>query len=124
MKKGLVWLAAKGHRIAIAYALTFILCAGLFSTLEGKSFGDSLWYIGVTALTIGYGDMYAVTPAGRFTMMFFAHLWVFGIAPLVVVNIINAVVEDKHAFTDDEQEEIKTLLRELTQQRTIATTKQ
>lgn len=122
MKNFIVWLASSFRRIIVAYVLTFVVCAGAFSVLEDKGFGDSLWYTGVTALTIGYGDMYAVTPAGRILMLFFAHVWVFGIAPLVVVNIINAFVQDKNEFSHEEQEEIKNLLRELAKQRTIPPT--
>ena len=32
--------------------------------------GDSLWYSIVTITTVGYGDRYPVTPAGRITAMF------------------------------------------------------
>ena len=32
--------------------------------------GDALWYAIVTITTVGYGDFYPVTPAGRITAMF------------------------------------------------------
>jgi len=32
--------------------------------------GDALWYSIVTITTVGYGDFYPVTPAGRITAMF------------------------------------------------------
>jgi voltage-gated potassium channel len=35
-----------------------------------KSGGDALWYSIVTITTVGYGDFYPVTPAGRITAMF------------------------------------------------------
>lgn len=97
--------------IVVIYLITVLVCSGLFSVIEDKSFFDSVWYVCVTALTIGYGDMYATTTAGRCIMILFAHIWVFGIAPLVIVNILERVVKDRNEFSHEEQEEIKTLLR-------------
>ncbi|KAI0482252.1 hypothetical protein GGR56DRAFT_663257 [Xylariaceae sp. FL0804] len=39
--------------------------AAIFSTLEGWSFADSLYYCDVSVLTIGYGDLAPATTAGR-----------------------------------------------------------
>lgn len=36
-----------------------------------KSFGDALWYSMVTLTTVGYGDFYPVTPAGRAMALMF-----------------------------------------------------
>lgn len=118
MNKLLIKIAGNFKLIALIYLVSILLCAFLFSIIEGKAYYDALWYTCVTALTIGYGDMYATTGAGRVLMMVFSHLWVFGIAPLVVVNILERIVEDRNAFTHEEQEEIKQILRQLSKEQT------
>lgn len=48
-----------------------------------KNFGDALWWAITTTTTVGYGDMYPVTPQGRFVA---ALLMVVGISVLGVVT--------------------------------------
>ena len=43
----------------------------------------------------------------------FSHFWVFGIAPLVITNMLSMVTEDRNAFTDEEQKEMLSLLRDI-----------
>lgn len=77
---------------------------------------DSLYWATVTSLTIGYGDISPQTAAGKLMTMVFAHLWVFGIAPLIITNILTMTLEDRNAFTHEEQEEIKNLLKDIRSQ--------
>ena len=111
--KALVWLAARLHRVVLAYFLSLALCAGCMVALEGLSPVDALWYSGVTSLTIGYGDIAAKTEAGRLIVMIFAHFWVFVIGPVVIANIVAGVIKDRDEWTHEEQEEIKTLLKQI-----------
>ena len=119
----LTWLAARLHRIVIAYLLTLFLCAGAMVVLEGLSPVDALWYSGVTSLTIGYGDIAAKTEAGRLIVMVFAHFWVFVIGPVVVANVVMGVIKDRNEWTHEEQEEMKKLLHEVHRCNTMTTHK-
>lgn len=100
-----IWL------ILSIYVVSLLLGAITFSLVEAKSFSDGLWWATVTALTIGYGDLTPVTPTGRVIGVLFGHFWIFMVIPMIVANIILHLVEDKHAFTDDEQRELMARLK-------------
>ncbi|WP_158290270.1 potassium channel family protein [Ramlibacter sp. WS9] len=88
------------------YSLSLLAGAASFALLEQKSFGEGLWWAAVTALTIGYGDLTPVTPAGRVAGTFFGHFWIFVVIPMIIANIILHLIEDKNIFTDEEQREL------------------
>jgi voltage-gated potassium channel len=113
MQKIILFLVGNLRAIFLVYFLSLFLCAGIISVVEEMSYGDALWYSNVTSLTIGYGDIAAKTAAGRIVIMLFAHFWVFGIAPLIVVNILDRVIKDRNEFTHEEQEELKAMLRRI-----------
>lgn len=115
MKHYIVWLSSSLYRIAFLYITSVVVCACLFSWIEGREMIDSLYWATVTSLTIGYGDISPQTAAGRLMTMVFAHLWVFGIAPLIITNILTMTLEDRNAFTHEEQEEMKALLKDIRQ---------
>lgn len=113
MKNIIVWLSSSIWRIITLYIISLLIGAGVFSVAEVKPFFDSLWWCCVSALTIGYGDVYPVTPVGRVIGMVFSHFWIMFMAPLVIANILNVALEDRNLFTHEEQEEMKTLLRQI-----------
>jgi hypothetical protein len=100
----LIRLTGSLRRIIMVYAASLLLAAALFSLLEGRTFEDSLWWAVVTALTIGYGDISPATPVGRVISILFQHFWIFGIAPLVIANILTHVLHDENQFSHAEQE--------------------
>lgn len=104
MKKAVIYVANRLWVIVAIYLTSIVLAAEMFSVFEAKSFADGLWWAVVTALTIGYGDLSPVTVPGRITGVFFGHFWIFGIIPMIVANIIVKLLEDKNAFTHEEQE--------------------
>lgn len=85
--------------------------AGLFAAFEGKPFGEALWWAFVTAMTIGYGDIYPVTVAGRITGIALMHVVPLFVIPLITARMASRLIVDSDAFTHHEQEEIKALLR-------------
>ncbi len=93
--------------LLIFYLGSVLIAAALFSIIEDKSFGDSLWWSFVTAMTVGYGDYVPVTFSGRMVGVVLMHLVPLFIIPLVVVRLLRNVVEDEHEFTHAEQERIK-----------------
>lgn len=113
MKKILIYIANRLWLILGLYTLSLLAGATVFSVIEQKSFADGLWWATVTSLTIGYGDLTPVTPAGRIAGILFGHFWIFVVIPMIVANIIMHLVEDKHLFTDEEQRELMSRLRRI-----------
>ena len=111
MKKILMYVANRIWLILGIYAGSLLAGAASFALLEEKSFSDGLWWAAVTALTIGYGDLTPTTSAGRIAGVLFGHFWIFLVIPMIIANIILHVVEDKHLFTDQEQQELMQRLK-------------
>lgn len=92
------------------YATLVLLGAAGYAVFEEKPITDALWWAVVTATTVGYGDAYPVTTPGRLVAVVLMHASLFFVVPLIVVRVMQGVVEDAHAFTHDEQEQIKATL--------------
>lgn len=95
---------SNSKNIALLYISSIILATYLFSTLEGRPYFDGLWWAVVTSLTIGYGDVFPITMAGKVMGMVFALFWVFIIIPVVIANVLNSIIENREAYTHEEQE--------------------
>ncbi len=95
------------------YAGTLLISAGLFGVFEGKGVVDSAWWAIVTAMTVGYGDISPVTIGGRLVAVALMHIMVFLIAPMFIGLVLSRILQDRNAFTHEEQEELKALLKRL-----------
>lgn len=71
------FLHTNGFIYVLYSAGALILASSIaMSYLEGKTFGDALWWSIVTTTTVGYGDISPATPAGRVIAVI---LMIFGI---------------------------------------------
>lgn len=95
------------------YVGTVLSAAVLFSIFEKVSFFSSLWWAFVTALTVGYGDLYAHTVGGRIVSVLLMHLVILLIIPLIIGRAVTQLIDNENEFTDKEQKEIMRILRKL-----------
>jgi voltage-gated potassium channel len=90
--------------LALVYAALLLIAAVLFMMFEGQGFLASFYWAGTTATSTGYGDISPKTVAGQVLAFVLMHLSIFGIAPLIVVRLIDRLNENRDAFTHEEQE--------------------
>ena len=89
--------------LLLIYLVSTALVTVLFALFEGHNLYDSAWWAFVTGLTIGYGDIYPVTVAGRVLTVIWANFTVFVLAPLFIGRIVSTMIDNKNEFTDGEQ---------------------
>lgn len=98
--------------LAFLYILVLLLGTVVFSFAENKSLWDSFYWSFITATSTGYGDISPQTVVGRITAFFLVHFNVLFLYPLIIIQLIDKVYQDRDEFTHEEQEELKALLRE------------
>jgi voltage-gated potassium channel len=96
--------------LVTGYLVTILLCAALFAGFEGKPLDVGLWWSFVTAMTIGYGDVFPVTAAGKIVAVALMHVVPLFLVPLITAKMAAKMIVDSDAFTHAEQEEIKQTL--------------
>jgi voltage-gated potassium channel len=99
--------------LLLIYAGLVLLCAGIYAYLENTTYLNGVWWACVTALTVGYGDMFPATMGGKIVAVVLMHATVLFILPLLIGNICVHCIRTRHEFTHEEQEDIKSMLRQL-----------
>ena len=87
--------------LAAIYLVLVLLAALLFMAVEGQPLLDSIYWAGTTATSTGYGDVAPKSWTGRMLALGLMHLSIFGVAPLIVVRLIDRLNEDRDAFTHE-----------------------
>ncbi|WP_407939615.1 potassium channel family protein [Motilibacter aurantiacus] len=105
-------LANNGRVLFWALLLDYVACAAAYALLEDKGPISSLWWAIVTGFTVGYGDFYPETTAGRGIGAFLiVTTWFLSL--LAGAFITARAVIDADEFSHEEQEEIKASLRRI-----------
>lgn len=89
-------------RLVVAILAVWGACSAAYALLEDKGFVESLWWGVVTGSTVGYGDQYPATTAGRVVAVVLI-VSALVLVPIAIGHVIAGFVVDRNAFTHDEQ---------------------
>lgn len=95
------------RELLAVYAVLVVLAAAGFAFFEGKSFGDAIWWSVVTTTTTGYGDISPATVGGRVVASVVMLVSILFVLPLLIGRIATTMIENRDAYTHDEQEAMK-----------------
>ncbi len=89
--------------LALIYLVILLAASVLFMVLEARTFAESFYWAATTATSTGYGDVTPKTVAGQLLAAVLMHISIFGIAPMIIVRLIDRLNENRDAFTHEEQ---------------------
>ncbi|HEX8389948.1 MAG TPA: potassium channel family protein [Candidatus Saccharimonadales bacterium] len=102
--KFFIAVAKELHWVLLAYITSRIIAMLVFMVLEGWNPLEAFWWSGVAALTIGYGDFFPESTAGRLIADVFQHFWIFYCGLAIGAHVVKFLIKEFHVFTHKEQE--------------------
>ena len=97
--------------LVLAILAVWVACSWTYAVLEDVGPIEGLWWGIVTGSTVGYGDFYPSTVAGRGVgAVLIVSMLV--LVPIAIGHVIARFVHDRDEFTHEEQQQVLQLQRE------------
>lgn len=105
---------ANSPRLLVLTSLVLLFVASIsYSLFEKKNVLDSIWWALITSTTVGYGDFYPASLGGRVTAIVLLLVMILFLIPMITASFASKLIVNRDAFTHEEQEEMKILLRKI-----------
>lgn len=107
----IVRIANTPRLLVYAVLVDWVVCSWTYSLIEGKGPIEGLWWGIVTGSTVGYGDFYPDSTAGRFVgAVLIVSMLV--LSAIAISQLSAKLIVDRDAFTHEEQEHLAAMTRE------------